>query len=147
MVTLEFQVTVDGEALDDSESESRLQFIQGSGQVLSSLEQGLYGMRVGEVKEIRVDARNGYGDMDPDDFIVLARSEIPAHLHLITGDVLQVEDEQGYPVKVFVVDAEVDKVTLSFNHPLAGKDLTFWVKVINLRRATEEELARDKALF
>ncbi len=143
VVSLDYTLTVDGEVLDSSEGNEPIEFIQGHGHIIPGLEQALYGMGVGECKSVVVSAADGYGEVDPNALLDVPRSEFPPNIPLEPGVELQVRDNDGHLMYARIVEVGADTVRLDFNHPLAGKELHFDVKVVSLRQATDEELAHD----
>ncbi len=140
VVSMEYTLHVDGELVDSSEGQEPLEFLQGEGNIIPGLEDELYGMGIGESKEVVVTAEDGYGLLDPDAFIDVPKSQFPAEIPLEAGIELQVQDENGNPMMARIDRVDSENVKLDFNHPLAGKELHFKVKVVALRDATEEEL-------
>ncbi len=140
VVSMEYTLHVDGELVDSSEGQEPLEFLQGEGNIIPGLEDELYGMGIGESKEVVVAAEDGYGLLDPDAFIDVPKSQFPAEIPLEAGVELQVQDENGNPMMARIDRVDNENVKLDFNHPLAGKELHFKVKVVGLRDATEEEL-------
>lgn len=140
VVSLEYTLTVDGEVIDSSEAHGPIEFIQGMGNIIPGLEEELYGMSVGESKSVTVAPEDGYGEIDPDAFQDFPREAFPPSIPLEPGVALRLQDESGN-VHMAVIDSVTDDtVRLDFNHPLAGKELHFDVKVVGLRDATDEEL-------
>lgn len=140
VVSMEYTLHVDGELVDSSEGQEPLEFLQGEGNIIPGLEDELYGMGIGESKEVVVAAEDGYGLLDPDAFIDVPKAQFPAEIPLEAGVELQVQDENGNPMMARIDRVDNENVKLDFNHPLAGKELHFKVKVVGLRDATEEEL-------
>lgn len=140
VVSLDYTLTVDGEVVDSSEENEPIQFIQGQGQVIPGLERNLYGMEVGDTRDVVVPAAEGYGEEDPDAYADVPRSEFPAQIPLEPGIELQLTNQDGEQLQAYIESVEDDSVRLNFNHPLAGKELHFAVEVIDLRSATPEEL-------
>jgi FKBP-type peptidyl-prolyl cis-trans isomerase SlyD len=140
VVSLDYILTVDGEVIDASEKDQPIKFIQGQGQIITGLERELYGMEVGESKDVQVMAAEGYGEEDPQAYSDVPRGDFPDHIPLEPGVRLQLKDQDGETRQAHIVSVNDEDVRLSFNHPLAGKDLAFEVKVVNLRPATQEEI-------
>lgn len=141
VVSLDYTLKVDGGIVDQSDENEPIQFIQGQSQIIPGLERQLYGMSVGESKKVVVPPAEGYGEADTEAFADIPRSEFPSHIPLETGVGLQLRDREGEVLDAYIVEVREDVVRLNFNHPLAGKELQFDVKVVDLRDATEEELA------
>jgi FKBP-type peptidyl-prolyl cis-trans isomerase SlyD len=142
VVTMAYKLSVDGEVIEDSESEegSRIEFIQGAGLVLPALEEQLYGLSVGDQKEVTLQPEDGYGLPDPDAFADVPRSEFPTEIPVKPGIELQLKDEDGEFQYAVIESVDDQKVRLNFNHQLAGKVLEFSVHIVGLRTATPEEL-------
>jgi FKBP-type peptidyl-prolyl cis-trans isomerase SlyD len=142
VVSLDYTLRLDdGQVIDSSEGDEALQFLQGQGQIIPGLEQALYGMTVGEEKEVEVAPADGYGESDPDAYQMVPNDVFPADLELNEGLGLRMRNEAGEPVEAYVADIRPEGVLLDFNHPLAGKTLFFQVKIADLRPGTSEELA------
>jgi len=140
VVSMEYTLHVDGEMIDSSVGHEPLEFLQGAGNIIPGLEDELYGLEVGEAKNVIVAAEDGYGILDPDAFIDVSREQFPAEIPLEIGVELQVQDEDGQPMLARIDRVDDDNVRLDFNHPLAGKELVFDVKIVALREASEEEM-------
>lgn len=143
VVSMVYELTVDGKVLDGNDEKEPLEFIQGHGHIVPGLEQQIDGMAIGETRDILVKAEDGYGEYDPDDFAEIPRAEFPTDMVIMRGMEMVIEDESGDEYSGFVEEVTVDAVTLNFNHPLAGKDLNFKIKIIGLRLPTPEEIAHD----
>jgi FKBP-type peptidyl-prolyl cis-trans isomerase SlyD len=139
VVSMEYTLRVDGEVLDTSVGHEPLEFLQGAGNIIPGLEQELYGMAVGESKNVIVQPDDGYGIIDPDAFVDVPREQFPADIPLEVGVEIQVTDENGTPMNARIDAVNDDSVKLDFNHPLAGKELHFDMKIVGLRAATAEE--------
>jgi FKBP-type peptidyl-prolyl cis-trans isomerase SlyD len=142
VVSLDYTLRLDsGEVVDSSDGKEPLEFLPGRGSIIPGLEQALYGMAVGEEKDVVVAPADGYGEHDPNAFQTVPRSAFPADLDLDVGRTLHMRDSSTQQVYQAVVsEVRADGVLLDFNHPLAGETLHFHVQVISLRSATDEEL-------
>jgi FKBP-type peptidyl-prolyl cis-trans isomerase SlyD len=127
-----YELTVDGEAIDSNEGREPMVYIQGSGQILPALETELQGMKVNDKKTIKLDAANAYGAVDPAAIQQVPTEQIPEGARQ-AGSVLQAE---GYPGPIRVVEVKDDVTTVDFNHPLAGKALTFDVTIARIETPT-----------
>ncbi len=140
VVSMEYKLTVDGQVLDSSDEAGPLQFLAGYGNIIPGLENEMMGMKIGESKEVTVQPADGYGEFDEEAFMDVPRSEFPADMKLEEGLELHVTDEDGEHRAAYVTKFDDKTVQLDFNHPLAGAVLNFYVKVIALRKPTDEEL-------
>ncbi|RME90455.1 MAG: peptidylprolyl isomerase [Anaerolineae bacterium] len=141
VVSMEYTLRVDGEVIDSSEGHEPFEYIQGAGNIIPGLEREMYGMAIGESKEVTIAAKDGYGEVDEEAFIDVPRDRFPPSIPLKEGVELQVSDQSGRPMYARIHEVGDETVRLDFNHPLAGKELHFSVKVVGLRDATDEEMA------
>lgn len=131
-VSLEYTVFLaDGTQVDSNVGEDPLVFVFGSNQVFPALEQALLGLKIGDTKQVVLKAEEAYGPIVPEAFREVDAELIP-ETYRYPGAVLGVQDPAGgvYPVRVREVSEQ--KVVLDFNHPLAGHELRFDVKVIHV---------------
>jgi FKBP-type peptidyl-prolyl cis-trans isomerase SlyD len=140
VVSMEYTLIVDGEVLDTSDGVGPLQFLAGHDNIVPGLEREMIGMKIGESKEVVVSPEDGYGEFDEEAFMEVPRSEFPTDMEIEEGVELSVTDEDGKNQYARVESLTDETVSLDFNHPLAGAELHFSVKVIELRDPTEEEL-------
>lgn len=143
VVSLAYELRLEnGEVFDKSEEQAPLEFVQGRGQIIPGLENALYGMEIGEEKEVVVSPEEGYGEYDEDELDVVPRQAFPDHLELSKGMGLRLRDKNTGEVYVaYVSDLDEEKAVLDYNHPLAGETLHFQIRVVDLREATDEELS------
>ncbi len=141
VVSMDYTLTVDGDVLDSTEGGEPLDFLQGHRNIIPGLEKELYGLSEGETKDVTVVAAEAYGEFDPDALMDVPRSEFPSTIPLETGTELQVKDKDGEVRYATITEVGAEKVQLDFNHPLAGKELNFEIKVVSLRPPTTEELS------
>lgn len=141
VVSIDYSLTVDGEVVDTTEGDEPLQFLQGHQNIIPGLERELNGMKIGDNKKVVVSPTEAYGEVDPDNIIDVPRSEFPTEIPLEPGTELEVKNADGEVLSATIADVSADTVQLDFNHPLAGKQLTFDVTIVDLRAATDEELA------
>jgi len=141
VVTLEYTLKdKDGTLIDQSSGDEAFVFIHGVGGIIPGLETALEGKSAGDALSVEIEPEEAYGQRD--DALV---AEVPLDRFEGAGEIqagmqFQTADEDGTPRIVTVVKVEGDTVTVDSNHPLAGIDLCFDVKVLDLREATAEEL-------
>jgi FKBP-type peptidyl-prolyl cis-trans isomerase SlyD len=143
VVSLDYQLTVDDEVIDTSEGTDPIQFLQGHGSIIPGLERELYGLAIGDSKEIIVEPADGYGELDADAYADVPRNEFPSQIPMEVGIELEMLDKSGDIMDARIEAVNADTVRLDFNHPLAGKQLHFSVKVVELRLPTAEELDHE----
>ena len=140
IVSIEYEVR-DGETVVDSNiGGTPLVFMFGKGQIIPGLESGIANMNVGDKGEVPVKAADAYGEYNAE-----AKQEVPkdqfSGIDLELGMSLYGQGEDGGTVQVAVKSLTDDKVTIDFNHPLAGKELAFAVSVSMVRDASADELS------
>lgn len=142
VVQLDYTLTLaNGEIYDSSDETGPLEYIQGQGHIISGLEEALYGMAVGDEKDVVVTPDVGYGEYDPEAVQTLPRDVFPAEMELEPGMPIDLYDEDAdEEIEAFIAEVDDEGVVVDFNHPLAGETLNFHVKVVGVRPATDEEL-------
>jgi FKBP-type peptidyl-prolyl cis-trans isomerase SlyD len=140
VVSMEYTLHVDGEKIDSSEGQDPLEFLAGHGNIISGLEREMMGMKVGESKQVKVPPGDAYGEFDENAFMQVPKDQFPSDMPVEEGLELTVRDDSGQSRYARVDAVEGDNVTLNFNHPLAGDELHFNVKVVGLREPSVEEL-------
>ena len=139
VVSMEYTLKVDGNIADSSEGREPLEFVHGAGNIIPGLEREMAGMAVGESKDVVVPAADAYGEQDDSAFMDVPQDQFPKEIPLKVGTEIQVQNQAGQPMYARIDHIEGETVRLNFNHPLAGKELHFAVKVVDLRDATPEE--------
>lgn len=140
VVSIEYTLHVDGELLDSSDGQGPLQFLVGYGNVISGLESEMIGMKIGDSKDVVVQPADGYGEFDDEAFMEVPRKDFPKDMPMEVDAELTVRDDEGHARYARVDSVEGDTVRLDFNHPLAGAELHFSVKVVALREPSNEEV-------
>lgn len=140
VVSMEYTLHVDNEEIDSSNGQDPLQFLVGHGNIISGLEREMLGMKVGESKDVVVAPADAYGEFDEEAFMDVPRGAFPQDMQVEEGAELTVRDDAGQSRYARIDAIDGDTVTLNFNHPLAGDELHFNVKVVDLREPTAEEL-------
>ena len=129
-VTVSYIGTLDnGRIFHSTDEQGPLTFAIGSDQVFPALEQAIIGMRAGELKNVILSAAEAYGPRRQDNIITVARQTFPAGKKIIVGQKLSIEFS-GRVSRIMQVSAVGEtEVQLDGNHPLAGCELTFALKV------------------
>jgi FKBP-type peptidyl-prolyl cis-trans isomerase SlyD len=143
VVTLDYKLIVDDEIMENTEDGKPILFIQGIGQIISGLENAIYGMKVGEQQTVIIPPEDAYGEYDAESLQEAKKDEFSEEVPLDVGTFLDLEDDEGDILSAQIIAAEEETVTLDFNHPLAGKTLTFEITLTDLRPASEEELEHE----
>lgn len=142
MVSMHYILTSDeGSIIDSSEGKEPLDYVQGHGMIVPGLEKAMVGHEPGETFKVKVIPSEGYGERDE----AMVR-EFPSNIFQCEGPVqagmtFYAETPNG-AVPLTVKSVNGDKVTVDLNHELAGKNLNFEIKVVDVRVLTEEELEK-----
>ena len=122
----------DGSVFDSSEGQAPLEFIVGRKEVIRGFDQAVLGMTPGEVKTLTLTAEQAYGPHREEMVAEVQRADVPAQLKLVVGNHLELTREDGEPIVVKIIALDETKVTLDANHPLAGQDLTFEIRLLDI---------------
>jgi len=121
----------DGQVFDSSEGREPLEFVVGSGQLIPGFEKALNGMSPGEEKTVTLEPEDAYGPYEDDLVIDGPRSSFPAG-EIRVGQSYTVQLAKGDEAEARVLSVTADRVKMDFNHPLAGKRLTFRLRVVSV---------------
>jgi FKBP-type peptidyl-prolyl cis-trans isomerase SlyD len=146
VVSLSYELVVDGDVIETVKADKPMQFIFGTGYLLPKFEAHIEGKGAGDAFEFMLSAIDAYGEETPDAIV-----ELPKHLFevdgkiedglLTIGNVLPMADVDGNRLNGTVNEVRDDMVVMDFNHPLAGAELHFKGAVVAVREASEEEIA------
>ncbi len=129
-----------GEVLDSNAGEETLYFIQGAGNIVPGLENAMTGKSLDERFDVEVKAADGYGAHDAGLIRRIPRDKMKGMSDIKVGAMLQAKGPEGH--QIFTVTEVTDtEVQLDGNHPMAGQDLFFNIRVAEIRDATQEEKA------
>lgn len=151
-VSAEYELYVDGEneneleLMEKATPEQPLSFIYGVGMMLPKFEEKLFGLQSGDTFEFVIENEDAYGPYEDENVLDLDRAifEINGQLDetmVFAGNVVPLMDNDGNRVNAQVVEVTDAHVKVDLNHPLAGENLHFKGKVLEVREATEQELA------
>ncbi len=125
------KLTEDGTVFDSSEEREPLEFTLGEGQLIPGFEEAVIGMEVGENTTVDITSEDAYGERREDLELEVSKSDLPDNIDPQVGMQLQMQQqENGQAIPVQITDVEEEYVKLDANHPLAGKDLTFEIELI-----------------
>ncbi len=121
----------DGEQFDSSRDHGQpLEFVCMSGQVIPGFDNAVRDMAVGDTITVDIPAADAYGEHDDAKVTRIQYEMLPGAEKLEVGQHIRVASAQGIPMPCTVVDKDDESVTLDMNHPLAGKDLTFEIELL-----------------
>jgi len=141
VVSLHYTLTDDlGVLLDSSRGQEAFAYLHGYGNIIPGLESALEGCEAGFNSAIHVAPADGYGDYNPEAVFEIPRDQFPPDEDIQVG--MQIQGEGAAGVMTFTVVGVTEQgIMLDANHPMAGKALHFEVEVLDVRDATEQELA------
>lgn len=124
----------DGTRFDSSDGRDPLQFVIGEGMLIPAFEQAIVGMNPGDTKQLHIQSHEAYGPYMDELILEVDRNQIPPYIDPEEGMQLQITQDDGSSTIVKVVKLTNEKIYLDANHPLAGKDLNFEVKLVDIVR-------------
>ena len=131
----------DGEELERREENEPFYYLHGRGNIIPGLEATVSGMEEGDEFDVEFDPEEAYGDYNSNLIQRVAREEFPEDMELKSGMPIQLIPEGGGAGMVFYIkEVAGDQVVLDGNAPLAGRQLHFKGRVMEVREATEEEI-------
>lgn len=147
LVSMAYQLTVDGAVVDQASAEQPLEFIFGMGMLLPDFEAAINGKVAGDKFAFTLTPVQGYGEINADAIV-----ELPKEIFMVDGvvaeDVLQVGnvlpmgDNQGNRMNGTITEIGEKVVIMDFNHPMAGKTLNFEGEIVAVAEATEADVAK-----
>ena len=131
-VAIEYTLTVDGAVADTSKGRAPLEYVQGSGQIITGLEKALLGLKPGDKKSVNVAPKEAYGEINPDAKRTVPKTSILNADKLKLGDMVGA-NSGGHTFRAVISKIGDNEIELDFNHPLAGKPLRFDVEIVSVK--------------
>ena len=132
-VKVDYEGTLeDGTVFDTSKGKAPIEFEVGEGKVIKGFDDGVLGMNVGEDKELKIPAAEAYGEPNPalEQVVPREKFNLPQEPKVDMMVMLGAPDGRQIPARIKeVTDKEI---SLDMNHPLAGKNLTFKIKLVEI---------------
>jgi FKBP-type peptidyl-prolyl cis-trans isomerase 2 len=132
IVKVEYKGTLnDGTVFDSSERHGKpIEFKVGAGEVIPGFDDAVVGMENGEEKQVKLKPAEAYGEPDPHLIKEIPKDKIPKEEEVKKGSLLVASLPDGERVTLHVVDVKEDCIAIDMNHPLAGQELNFMIKVV-----------------
>mgnify|MGYP001550691592 CR=1 FL=1 len=141
-VSIDYTLTNDaGEVIDSSAGGAPLVYLHGAGNIIQGLEKALEGKTSGDELNVTVEPEDAYGEYSAELVSTLSRSMFEGVDELEVGMQFHASAPDGQMQIVTIRDLEGDDVNVDGNHPLAGQRLNFQVKIVDIRDASQEEIA------
>ena len=122
----------DGTVFDTSRNREALKVTLGSGTVIRGLEDALMGMSVGETKELEIAPADAFGLRKEELVIQVDKGRFPTNIDPQEGMTLKLTGNGEEELPAVITEVSEDSVTIDANHPLAGKDLTFYIELVDI---------------
>ena len=120
----------DGTVFDSSEGKEPLEFTIGENKVIAGFENGIKEMKLNEEKTINVNTKEAYGERDERMVVSVPRSKFPPEIE--AGGQLLLKGPEGQRMPAKIHEIRDNEVIIDLNHPLAGKELNFKVRVVGI---------------
>lgn len=135
-VTLHFSLKLeDGQLVDSTFDNDPATFVMGDGSLLPGFEKHLHGLATGTKASFEILPEDGFGQPNPSNQQQFNRSDFAADMTLEEGLMISFADASQSELPGVVKNIEGDQVTIDFNHPLAGRTITFDVEIIAVETA------------
>jgi len=132
-VAFDYVLTVDGKIVDSSQTKGPLEYTHGDASLIPGLTKRMEGMKVGDEKVIEVPPEEAYGNPDPAGIKEIPLSSVPKDVKPEVGIMLQMQDQSGQAFPAKIIEVKKDSIMIDLNHPLAGKRLTFKVRIVSIK--------------
>ena len=136
-VTIEYESMIEaGEVVESSAETGPFELEVGKGLMPAGFENGIIGMQVGEEKTIVLQPDEAYGSIDGNLLHTVNKSVLGDNINPEPGMVLGMtvdKDGEKHQVPALVTAVNGDEITIDFNHPLAGKAITYKITVKSIR--------------
>ena len=132
-----------GDIIDSSEGVGPLSFIMGKQNIIPGLEAEIAKKSVGDEFSVVISPEDAYGPRNEAMIQAVPKEQFGEDADNVQlGSHFHVQDQNGQPLVVEVIEIRENEIVLDGNHPMAGETLHFDVKILSTREATEEELER-----
>ncbi|MDF2155461.1 FKBP-type peptidyl-prolyl cis-trans isomerase [Vibrio sp. CAU 1672] len=134
VVTLHFTIKMkDGSVADSTHNMGKpAKFVMGDGSLSENFEQCLFGLQAGEQKAIELPAEDAFGMPNPDHIHHMDRAKFVGDAEVEVGTIMAFSGPDGMEIPGIITEIAGDSVTVDFNHPLAGQDVTFEVEILSV---------------
>jgi FKBP-type peptidyl-prolyl cis-trans isomerase 2 len=132
-VKVHYTGTLDDETVfDSSRDRDPLEFTIGNGQLIKGFEDAVVGMAVGDLKTVGISSEEAYGNHRDELLINIDKKQFPENIDPVEGLQISLKSPEGKIVNASVTAVGESSVTLDANHPLAGKNLTFNIELVEI---------------
>ncbi|MBT3450917.1 peptidylprolyl isomerase, partial [archaeon] len=130
---------------DSSEKHGQpLEFEVGAGMVIKGFDDAVIGMEVGDEKEVKIEAKDAYGEPNDQMKQKVPKDQLPKDQKPEVGMVLGVSTPDGKQFPAKIIEVNDDTITIDLNHPLAGKNLNFKLKLVSIEESSAKKPAQEE---
>jgi|TARA_B100001971_G_C18226570_1_gene560890 FKBP-type peptidyl-prolyl cis-trans isomerase 2 len=122
----------DGTVFDTTQGKHPLEFEVGSGQIIKGFDNAVTGMEKGQEKEVKLESKDAYGDPNLQLVKKVPRDQLPKGQEPKAGMILGITAPNGMQIPAKIMEVNDKEITIDLNPPLAGKNLNFKIKVIDI---------------
>ncbi|MFC1769239.1 peptidylprolyl isomerase [Nanoarchaeota archaeon] len=123
----------DGQVFDSSQKHGApLEIEVGAGKVIKGFDDALIGMEKDQEKTITLKPEEAYGERNEEMLKKIPRDKLPTDQEPKEGMMIMLKSADGREIPVPIKAVDEKEITIDFNHPLAGKTLTFKLKVVEI---------------
>ncbi len=140
VVNLTYILKDNDDNIIDQSDDGSFCYLHGASNIIPGLENALSGKTAGDELSVTVSPEEGYGERDDERIQDVPREMFPPEQEIEVGMQFNAQSPDGHAIMVIVTKVEGETVTVDGNHPLAGVQLNFDVKITEIRDATSEEI-------
>lgn len=131
-VTMHYTLSVDGQTLDTTFGGTPFEFTFGAEEIVPGLENQIRGLKAGDKGQFIVEPEDAFGAIEQERIVTVPRDQMPENEDVQPGMVFAIPVQDGHELNALVREVNDDHIVLDFNHPLAGKEITFDVEIVNV---------------
>jgi peptidylprolyl isomerase len=122
----------DGTLFGSSRPNEPVEFTIGESRLIPAFELAVIGMSEGEKKTVSLPAQEAFGEHREELVRTVDKAELPPHIDPVVGKILVIHADQGEDVRAVITDVTDESLTIDANHPLAGKEVTFEIELLEI---------------
>lgn len=122
----------DGSVFDSSLKREPLAFTVGAGQMIKGFNDAVEGMGKGDTKTFKIPSADAYGEKNDTLVLTVPKDQFPPNVTPEVGLPMSIRQQDGSMMEVVITALGEENITLDANHPLAGKDLTFEIEIMDV---------------
>lgn len=141
VAVIDYVLTDDGGELLDESSNGDFAYLHGANNIIPGLEAALEGKQAGDKLNVSIEPADAYGEIDPERIQVVPRDMFETDEEILPGMQFHAQSPEGDMIVITISEVDDDEITIDGNHALAGVNLNFDLSIVEVRSASEDELA------